>query len=145
MQLQTLPSALATDDSPFGVLDALFTSTVTTAVVSAFAVSAWPLLSPPGTQPRLTTTQQLSEAEQEADEQKWAVASVISFLPFTNWFAWAGLAATDEGPARYFAFAVIYALPYLHSGLEFEQLNVFAWLVRSACKLGALNSLSTHS
>ena len=137
----------ATASSGFGVLEPLFTTTVATAVLTSVLVTAWPVLSPRGKPPprRRRAQQQLPPAPEEDGDSDivYGAASVVSCIPFTNWVAWAGLALLADGDGdkgggkqqaetragRYAAFAVVYALPYLHCGLELDNLAVFSLLV----------------
>jgi len=59
---------------------------------------------------------------------------VLSAVPFFNWMAWV-LAAfeSSSSPAFYYAFAGVYALPWLHAGLlGVDGLAVFSLLVGAA-------------
>ena len=137
----------ATASSGWDVLEPLFTTTVATAVLTSVIVTAWPVLSPPRGKPpsprRRRAQQQLPPAVEEDGDGDivYGAASVVSCIPFTNWVAWAGLALLADGDkssgrqqaetraGRYAAFAVVYALPYLHCGLELDSLAVFSLLV----------------
>jgi hypothetical protein len=138
----------ATATSGWGVLEPLFTTTVATAVLTSVVVTAWPALSPQGKAPprRRRAQQRLPPApEDDVDSDLvYGAASVVSCIPFTNWVAWAGLALLADNDkekkssgqeqaearaGRYAAFAVVYALPYLHCGLELDSLAVFSLLV----------------
>ena len=95
--------------------------------------------------------------EDEGDEDAlsaWGPASLLSFLPFTAWSVWLGLAAVGgggrgggeallgcgEGEAegasvtrlRYAALALLYAVPVVHSGLEMDGTALLSWLVRAS-------------
>lgn len=133
----------------WSVFEPLFTTTVATAVLTSCAVSAWPLLAPAAAPPRRRRTRQSQLRSSTCDSSEadgegvYGAASVISCIPYTNWAAWLGLALLDSASfgdstatsqdrsGRYALFALIYALPYLHCGLDIDSLALFSLLVRT--------------
>ena len=151
-RLASPPAASADLGEASGALGSMFSALVVTGVLAGLALSAAPLLGPPPPPPgRGKRSSKSSAADKEADaadaEVTWTLAGVVALIPFTNWVAWLGLALdidTDEaGTAdsaaadasrrvRYLAFAALYALPYLHSGLSVDALDVVAVLACAA-------------
>jgi hypothetical protein len=136
-----------------GALGSIFSALVVTGVLAGLALSAAPLLGPPPPPLSRAKRSAKSAADSEADaadaEVTWTLAGVVALIPFTNWVAWLGLAldidtedvagttgAPDSADAsrrvRYLAFAALYALPYLHSGLNVDALDVVAVLACAA-------------
>lgn len=72
------------------------------------------------------------DAGEGADNVKWSVMGVLSFLPFFNPMIWV-FAALDEdadASALYWSFAFLYACPYLANGV---QVDAFTLLTLAAC------------
>lgn len=154
-RLASPPSASADLGEAGGALGSIFSALVVAGVLAGLALSAAPLLGPPPPPlSRAKRSAKSSAADAEADaadlEVTWTLAGVVALIPFTNWVAWLGLAldidtedsagttgaqqdsADASRRVRYLAFAALYALPYLHSGLSVDALDVVAVLACAA-------------
>jgi len=106
----------------------------------SFAASALPLLRQPVEARRALQAFPADEEATPAEGGEWAVASLLSFVPFLGWCAWLGLALVgdgeEEGEAEVAAFrrkslalAFVYLLPLQLDGLHLGGPATLAWLL----------------
>eukprot|EP00897_Mesotaenium_endlicherianum_P001040 jgi/Mesen1/10937/ME000095S10270 len=71
-----------------------------------------------------------------ADDVRYTAMSVLSFIPLFNWLAWV-FAWRDTQQVRYLVYALIYAAPYIKTGLQISPEE--SWLPIASTLLCALH------
>eukprot|EP00887_Chlorella_sp_A99_P006337 scaffold3.g6337.t1 len=99
----------------------------------AVGLSALPILTGDARERNEERARLAPAGDQAADSVRWSVMAVLSFIPFVNPMAWVFAALDDESSSTlYYTFALLYALPYLASGLQLDGYAVAALLAGAA-------------
>lgn len=132
-QLLTPSAALYT--LPDTLSDSLKTG-ATLGIALSLALSALPILTGESKERNEARYNQPSQ-DDSVENIRWSVMAVLSFLPFLHPLSWIFAALDSDNTSSsssssttlYFSFALLYSLPYLANGIEFDSAAALALLV----------------
>lgn len=108
---------------PSQLMDALHTG-VALSVVLGIGLSALPILTGDAKE-RNERRYVQPGPDEEADNLKWGIMSVLAAVPFLSPLGWVfGALDDEESSALYWSLAALYSLPYLTSGLRLDSFAV---------------------
>jgi hypothetical protein len=131
-----LPPSAALYTLPDALSDSLKTG-ATLGIALSLALSALPILT--GESKERNEARYNRPSQDEGVENiRWSVMAVLSFLPFIHPLSWifaaldsdnASSSSTTTTTTLYFSFALLYSLPYLANGIEFDSAAALALVV----------------